>query len=138
MLCRTIAFLADWVFHGLCNKTPVTLVFGLVRSHRQVGPALHFFPVSRLRHVPFPFRVAVAMENWKSVSRDASCIVLFQLTLRASLEASNPAGFPLISRGEKSAGQASPGKVIAAFGSLREAEFSPHPCVFHGKEIREA
>ena len=58
--------------------------------------------------------------------------------VRASLEASNPAGFPLISRGEKSTGQASPGKVIAAFGSLREAEFSPHPSVFHGKEILEA
>ena len=48
-------------------------------------------------------------------------------SLRAGLEAPNPAGFPAFSMGEKPAWKLGPGKVIASFGSTVDWDLWPDP-----------
>ena len=63
---------------------------------------------------------------------EAGILMVLGKTVRAGLEAPNPAGFPAFSMGEKPAWKLGPGKVIASFGSTVDRDLWPDPLDFPG------
>ncbi|KAG2583230.1 hypothetical protein PVAP13_6KG154618 [Panicum virgatum] len=64
---------------------------------------------------------------------DATVVVLwFRYTLRASLGAQNPGGFPAFSRGWIATRKLAPGRINSPFGSPRHGGVKPYPRVSPG------